>query len=91
LPYARKFAAAIKEPAVFASGAKNFCAKSDSLVTWTMVLAGPQRNTPTVAPVDVPTAGTDVVRSISEVLTPGETKNAMGLLLSGRIEILRFI
>jgi hypothetical protein len=56
-----------------------------------MVLAGPQRNTPTVAPVDVPTAGTDVVRSISEVLTPGETKNAMGLLLSGRIEILRFI
>jgi hypothetical protein len=45
------------------------------------LFAGPQRKNPTVAPVDVPTAGIDVVKSISEVLTPGETKNAMVLLL----------
>jgi hypothetical protein len=63
------------------SGFRNFSASPVSLEIWITLFAGPQRKNPTVAPVEVPTAGTDVVRSISEVLTPGETKNAMVLLL----------
>jgi len=78
----RKFAADKKERAELPSGLKKRSSKSASLETCRIVFAGPHLKKPTVPPVVVPTPGTDVVRSISEVFTPGETKNAMFLLLS---------
>jgi len=38
---------------------------------------GPFSNAPAIAPIDVATAGTTFVKSISLTWTPGETKNDM--------------
>ena len=76
-----KFAAVKNETAEFVSGLKNFCTRSFSLETWMIAFAGPQLKKPNVPPAEVPTPGTEFVRSISEVFTPGETKNAMFMLL----------
>ena len=49
----------------------NFVTKSVSPATTVGSSIGPQRNRPAIAPVDVATEGTIVVRSISDTFTPG--------------------
>jgi hypothetical protein len=77
LAYDRKFAAENHVSALKLVGpAKRFLrAFSESIrILWPI---GPQRNTPAKAPSDVATAGTTVVRSISETLTPGDSWKAI--------------
>ena len=42
---------------------------------FTIEPTGPFSNALAIAPIEVATAGTTLVRSISRTLTPGETKN----------------
>ena len=59
-------AAVKKETAVVEFGLPNLLTKSTSFVTSTLWFAGPQSNCPANAPAVVDTAGTTVVKSISE-------------------------
>src|SRR6056300_504209 len=79
--YERKLVAVKKSSAVFALGFWNVLTRAVSWETKTLLSTGPHRKCPAIAPIDVDTAGTTVVRSISLTLTPGETWNAISYSL----------
>ena len=58
--------------AEFEVGLPKRSTSSTSFEIETIVFAGPQAKAPAIAPSVVPTAGTIVVRSISDTLTPGD-------------------
>ena len=72
-PYARKFAAENHDVAQLSLG---LLKRSTNIVSWVMsvlLFTGPHWNCPANAPAVVDTAGTTVVRSISDTFTPGES------------------
>jgi len=73
LPYDRKLAAVKNVSGFKFVGLPKRLTKLSSLLIRTNLSIGPQRKTPAMAPSVVETAGTTVVRSISDTLTPGLT------------------
>ena len=71
--YARKFAAVKKCSKLLSSGFWNISTRLSSSVIKVTSSIGPQRNLPANPPVEVPAPTTTLVRSISEVFTPGLT------------------
>jgi hypothetical protein len=72
-PYAKKLAAVKNVSALLDVGLPNVATRLFSLFMRTLSPTGPQRKTPAIAPVDVATPGTPVVKSISVTFTPGLT------------------
>jgi hypothetical protein len=73
LAYARKLAAENHVSALKLVGLANLETRVFSVSTRTLSPIGPQRKTPAMAPSDVATDGTTVVRSISDTFTPGDS------------------
>jgi hypothetical protein len=71
--YDKKLAAVKNVSALKFEGLANLETRVFSESTRTLSPTGPQRNTPAKAPSEVATAGTTVVRSISDTLTPGDS------------------
>ena len=71
--YQRKFAAVRNVSAFNDVGRPKIETRLVSLLTVTLWPTGPQRKSPEIAPTEVATPGTVVVRSNSEILTPGLT------------------
>jgi hypothetical protein len=73
LPYCKNDAAVKKYEAVLVSGVPNTVARSFSELTLVTVSTGPQLKAPAKPPIEVETAGTTFVRSISLTCTPCDT------------------
>ena len=72
--YCKKFAAVKKNSKLLSFGFPNTSINSSSELISVIEETGPFSNGPAIAPMDVATAGTTFVKSISLTETPGETK-----------------
>ena len=72
--YCKKFAAVKKNSKLSLFGFPNISINSSSELISVIEETGPFSNGPAIAPMDVATAGTTFVKSISLTETPGETK-----------------